>query len=69
MNLLIKVGVQNSCTPISLFVHPTLPVKGYKKKTVKNFSGHTIMWYNTDISILTSLNKMLNLALDWSFDL
>ena len=41
MKLLIKIGVQNSCTPISLFVPPTLPVKGYKKTPVKNFSGHT----------------------------
>ena len=45
MKLLIKIGVQISCTPISLFVPPTLPVKGYKKPPVKNFSGHT--GYNT----------------------
>ena len=30
MKPLIKIGVQNSCTPVSLFVPPTLPVKGYK---------------------------------------
>ena len=35
MKLLIKIGVQNSCTPISLFVPPTLPVKGYKKPQSK----------------------------------
>ena len=30
MKLLINIGVQNSCTLISLFVPPTLPFKGYK---------------------------------------
>ena len=35
MKLLIKIGVQNFCTPISLFVPPTLPVKGYKNPQSK----------------------------------
>ena len=35
MKLLIKIGVQNSCTPISLFVSLTLPVKGYKNPQSK----------------------------------
>ena len=35
MKLLIKICVQNSCTPISLFVPPTLPVKGYKNPLSK----------------------------------
>ena len=35
MKLLIKIGVQNSCTPISVFLPPTLPVKGYKNPKSK----------------------------------
>ena len=42
MKLLIKIGVQNSCTPISLFVPPTLPVNGYKKPQSK-ISVDTLM--------------------------
>ena len=37
MKLLIKIGVQNSCTPISLLVPPTLPVKGYTKTPSQKF--------------------------------
>ena len=33
MKLLIKIGVQNSCTPISLSAPPTLPIKGYKPQS------------------------------------
>ena len=38
MKQLIKIGVHNFCTPISLFVPPTLHVKN---PPVKNFSGLT----------------------------
>ena len=33
--ILIEIGVQNSCTPISIFVPPNLPVKGYKNAQSK----------------------------------
>ena len=35
MILMIKIGVLNSCTPISFFVHPTLPTKRYKNHQSK----------------------------------
>ena len=43
MKPLIKIGVENSCTPISFFVPLTLPTKRYKKTPVKTFSGHTAL--------------------------
>ena len=41
MKLWIKIGVQNPCTPISLFVPQLYLSRGTKKNPFKNFSGHT----------------------------
>ena len=41
MKLLIKIGVQNSCTPLNFFCTLNFTYQELQKPQVKNFSGHT----------------------------
>ena len=58
MKVLINMGVQSSCTPISLFVPPTLPVKGYKK-TQSKISVDTL------IQLLLNIEKSGERSEEW----
>ena len=53
MKLLIKIGVQKSCTPISLFVPQTLPVKGYKTPSQKFQWTHWILFHSPNKAFLS----------------